>query len=158
MNNHHNCLIKIISGGQTGVDRAALDAAITCNLGHGGWCPKGRKAEDGSLSPRYSLKETEDVNYASRTELNIRDSDGTLIFNPGDSLEGGTLLTKKLANRYYKPLMIIDLNKNPDYKSVWRWIKDNKITCLNIAGPRESKYPGIYSITREFIINWLQYR
>ena len=150
--------MKIISGGQTGVDRAALDAAITCNIEHGGWCPKDRKAEDGSLSHRYSLAETEDVNYASRTELNVRDSDGTLIFNPGDTLEGGTLLTKKLANWYCKPLMIIDLNKNPDYKSVWTWIKNNKITCLNIAGPRESKSPGIYSMTREFIINWLQCR
>lgn len=158
MNSHHNYLMKIISGGQTGVDRAALDAAITCNIEHGGWCPKYRKAEDGSLSRRYSLTETEDVDYASRTELNIRDSDGTLIFNLGDTLEGGTLLTKKLANRYCKPLMIIDLNNNPDYTSVWRWIKNNKITCLNIAGPRESKYPGIYFMTREFIINWLQCR
>ena len=149
-------LKKIISGGQTGVDRAALDAAIICDLEHGGWCPKNRKAEDGPISHRYSLTETGDAEYAARTELNIRHADGTLILVRGDMLEGGTLLTKKLAMKYCKPLMIIDLDKDYDYQSIWKWIRKNKISCLNIGGPRESKNPGIYITTRQFVIKWLR--
>ncbi|PSQ85488.1 MAG: molybdenum cofactor carrier, partial [Bacteroidetes bacterium QH_2_63_10] len=89
---------KIISGGQTGVDRAALDAALAFNVPVGGWCPKGRRAEDGQIPDRYPLEETPSEAYEQRTAWNVRDSDGTLIITDG-SLEGGTALTMTEARR-----------------------------------------------------------
>jgi hypothetical protein len=134
---------KIISGGQTGVDRAALDVALELGLAAGGWCPRGRRAEDGPLEARYPLKETDSRNYAVRTEKNILDSDGTLILTRG-SPKGGTALTIKLARVHRKAFMVIDLSMGKNFPSVRDWSQAHQIKILNVAGPRESEAPGIY--------------
>jgi len=131
--------MKVISGGQTGVDRAALDAAIAAGLPVGGWCPRGRKAEDGVINQRYPLQETPSAGYAQRTEWNVRDSDGTLIFYISE-MKGGTLLTMQMAERYGRPCWCVDLEKSrlPELP-----LRDSQ-SVLNVAGPRESEAPGIY--------------
>src|SRR5215471_7567840 len=101
--------LRIVSGGQTGVDRAALDAALELGVPCGGWCPRGRAAEDGPIDDRYPLHETPSRDVEQRTEWNVRDSDGTLILNRGPELTGGTLLTQRVAQRDRKPWMVIDL-------------------------------------------------
>jgi hypothetical protein len=133
---------RIISGGQTGVDRAALDMAIELGIQHGGWCPVGRRAEDGTIDLRYKLKETASEDYGERTLFNVRDSDGTLILNTGE-LEGGSRFTADVAGRLDRPALIIDLVKPPDINTVREWLSRNRIGTLNIAGPRESKRNGI---------------
>ncbi|MBK20255.1 MAG: molybdenum cofactor carrier [Rhodospirillaceae bacterium] len=135
--------LKICSGGQTGVDRAALDAAIACAVPHVGWCPKGRLAEDGVISDRYLLTETEAEDYYERTRRNATDSDATLIFSPLP-LEGGTALTADIAHELEKPVLIVE-PANCDATAISDWIRDRKINVLNIAGPRESENPGIYA-------------
>jgi predicted Rossmann-fold nucleotide-binding protein len=136
-------IIKIISGGQTGVDRAALDAAIEAGLAHGGWCPRGRRAEDGALDPRYRLRETGSPKYAHRTGLNVRDSDGTLILSEGIP-EGGTALTLQLAKRHGKPVLVVDPKAADALDTIRRWLTRHHIEVLNVAGPRESRRPGVY--------------
>ncbi len=140
----------IVSGGQTGVDRAALDVAIELGFPCGGWCPKGRKAEDGPIAPRYPLKETASASYRIRTERNVRDSDAVLILTWGSPREG-TALTQRLAEEYGKPCFVVDLSldSNPEY--VRAWLKENEIECLDIAGPRESQFPGIYEKAALFL-------
>lgn len=135
--------LRIISGGQTGVDRAALDIAIELGLEHGGWCPQGRRAEDGSIPPRYRLRETEGYDYANRTRLNVKEADGTLILYRG-TLEGGSELTAQFAGEMHKPVLIVDLDNPVDAGTVKDWLHRHHIGTLNIAGPRESKHPGIY--------------
>ena len=108
---------KIISGGQTGADRAALDVAIEMVIPHGGWIPKGRKAEDGRLPDKYRLQETKTINYPQRTELKIVDSDGTLIISHG-KLTGGSLLTQTLSKKHGKACIHIDLNEIEESKAV----------------------------------------
>jgi hypothetical protein len=133
---------RIISGGQTGVDRGALDAAIALGVDHGGWCPKGRLAEDGFIPARYKLRETDSSDYPQRTEQNVVDSDGTLIlFRP--PLQGGTELTRRLARRHRKPCLLVDLAVEFDAGRVSAWIRRHRIQVLNVAGPRESTAPGI---------------
>ena len=144
-------LTKIVSGGQTGVDRAALDAAIALGIAHGGWCPRGRLAEDGRIRRRYRLKETPSAIYAQRTEWNLRDSDGTLIINRGP-LDGGTWYTAQLAARYRKPLLILQLERRIDPARVRAWLRRNRIGILNVAGPRESKRPGICGASRSVLM------
>lgn len=141
-------LFRIITGGQTGVDRAALDFAIEAGIPHGGWCPLKRKAEDGKLDDKYLLKETPEADFSIRTKLNVRDSDGTLILNI-DKLEGGTLLTVQFTKELDKPCLIIDLDNIPGKNTIHHWLTMHKIRILNIAGPRESKRPGIYDLTRK---------
>ena len=141
-------LSRIITGGQTGVDRAALDFAIEAGIPHGGWCPLKRKAEDGTINEQYLLKETPEADFSIRTKLNVRDSDGTLILNV-DKLEGGTLLTVQYAKELARPCLIIDLDNIPEHNAIHHWLTMHKIRILNIAGPRESKRPGIYEQTRE---------
>ena len=135
---------KIVSGGQTGVDRAGLDIAIRHNIPHGGWCPRGRRAEDGTIDPVYRLVETDSHDYSVRTGHNVRDSDGTLVLNTG-TLDGGTAYTVQLARSMGKPCLIVDISLPLETAKVNTWLADNHIQILNIAGPRESKSPGIYS-------------
>lgn len=138
---------KIVSGGQTGVDRAALDTAIELNISHGGWCPKGRLAELGETIPEtYELIETETADYSQRTKLNIRDSDGTLILVPEalGEVTDGTILTITEVERLNKSHYIIDISKDLAEDDIIHWINDSNILILNIAGPRESQCPGIY--------------
>ena len=141
---------KIISGGQTGVDRAALDVALALKIPCGGWCPNGRLAEDGPLDPKYPLKETPDSTYSQRTKWNVRDSDGTLILYRND-LSGGTSLTVKLATQYRKPHLILDLSQHPSPTTFLRWSQKNPIEILNVAGPRESGALGIHNQASIFL-------
>ncbi|MGH7204857.1 MAG: putative molybdenum carrier protein [Nitrospiraceae bacterium] len=141
---------KIVSGGQTGVDRAALDVARELGLPCGGWCPKGRKAEDGLIARRYPLQETPSDDYAQRTVWNVRDSDGTLILTRGQPTEG-TALTIEVAERQGKPHLVMDLNEQPDRATVRAWAIMHRIRVLNIAGPREEKSPGIYVHASQFL-------
>ena len=134
---------KIVSGGQTGVDRAALDYAITLDIPHGGWCPAGRIAEDGIIPDRYRLVELASPEYADRTRKNVEDSDGTLILNR-DSLEGGTAATLAFVRSLNKPFMLVDLDDPPEADAIRNWLLANNIRQCNVAGPRESKRPGIY--------------
>lgn len=137
---------KIISGGQTGADQAALDLAIELGLPHGGWVPRGRKTEKGRLPQRYRMQETSAIDYAQRTELNILDSDATLLFTHGEP-KGGSALTRKLARKHNKPCLHVDLNELSEYKAgviIKSWIEARDIKILNIAGPRASENPRIY--------------
>ncbi len=134
--------MRIVSGGQTGVDRAALDVALLLDFEIGGWCPRGRRAEDGPISQNYPLAETTSAAYSQRTEANVRDSDATLILSRG-RLSGGTALTRDTARTHKKPLLVLDLRTaTPDDAVIW--IKRQAISVLNVAGPRESAAPGIY--------------
>lgn len=136
-------ILKILSGGQTGVDRAALDVALALGLAVGGWCPKDRRAEDGRIPDRYPLTETAEMDYETRTRRNIEDSDGTLILNRG-TLEGGTALTADLARQIGKPCLIVALEAGIEPAAFQTWLTENAIRVLNVAGPRESKRPGVY--------------
>lgn len=138
----------IVSGGQTGVDRAALDWVCHHRIPHGGWCPQGRRASDGTLSLKYQLRETESAGYRQRTKLNVRDSDATLILNVGE-LEGGTLRTQQFAERMAKPHLVIQLDHGaPDQSAdrIIEWLVAGNFSTLNVAGPREEKRPGIYAL------------
>lgn len=148
---------KIHSGGQTGVDRAALDTAIALGISHGGWCPLGRLAEDGCISERYQLKETPSAEYAQRTEWNVRDANGTLILNQGE-LSGGTLWTVEMAKQYRKPYWVVQLEVESATDVVSDWLHQQPIQILNIAGPRESEQPGIYDSTKSFLWDLLKSR
>ena len=141
---------KIISGGQTGVDRAALDSAIALGIPHGGWCPAGRRAEDGRLDERYRLLELDSNEYVDRTRKNVEDSDGTLILKVG-MLEGGTALTHTFAGNFGKPVMVADLDSPPAQREIRNWLVSNNIKRCNVAGPRESKRPGIYLQAYRFL-------
>lgn len=142
--------MKIISGGQTGVDRGALDAAVALGLEHGGWCPRGRLAEDGRIPRHYRLRETETSDYPERTERNVLDSDATLILCRG-SLSGGTELTRRLAKAHGRPCRVVDLEETPSVEPVRRWLAEHRVSVLNVAGPRESQSPGIATAAQEFI-------
>ncbi len=146
---------KIVSGGQAGVDRGALDAALELGFDCGGWCPLGRRAEDGPIDPRYPLTESDSPRYDVRTEQNIIDSDGTLIIT-GGRLEGGTRLTLELALQKNRPCRVIDLRQPLELEQVIDWLVALEISTLNIAGPRESKQPGIADKTREIVENLLK--
>jgi len=143
-------LQRIVSGGQTGVDRGALDAAIELGIEHGGWCPRGRLAEDGAIPLMYKLEETAATAYAVRTAQNVIDSDGTLILYR-DLLSGGTELTRRLALRYDRPLLQIDLKDDPTVQPVRDWLTEHRIVTLNVAGPRESTSPGIEAAAKAFV-------
>ena len=146
-------LIKIISGGQTGADQGALDAAIKLGLPHGGWIPKGRMTEDGPLPERYNLQEMPTKSYPARTEKNIVVSDGTVILSRG-KLTGGSALTRKLARKHNCPCLHINLDKTPVFLSaseINSWIIGQNIEILNVAGPRASHDPQIQEDARYII-------
>lgn len=141
---------KIVSGGQAGVDRAALDTALALGIPCGGWCPKGRRAEDGVIPERYPLTETISKDYRVRTRRNAREADGTLILVRG-SLSGGTALTRRLAEEMGRPCLVINLTRRPRTSDVRAWLAANNIRILNVAGPRESGQPGICIQARRFL-------
>ena len=146
-------LSKIVSGGQTGADQAALDFAIEHGIPHGGWIPKGRLTEVGSLPEQYCLNEMTTKSYPKRTEKNIVDSDGTLIVSLG-KMTGGTLLTWELAPKHSKPCIHIDLNVNSVTGGALLlrdWVKDSEVRILNVGGPRESKDRRIYAAVKELL-------
>ena len=145
---------KIISGGQTGADQAALDAAIAWKIPHGGWIPKGRKTEAGKLPNKYQLKETSTENYEERTEKNVMDSDGTLIFSHGN-LQGGSKFTKAMAEKHQRPFLHVNLNLINEFEAARKintWIDQKKIKILNVAGTRASEDPGIYHVVMKIMI------
>ncbi len=143
-------LNSLQTGGQTGVDRAVLDVALSTGLQITGWCPRGRKSEDGTLAKQYPLKETPSAKYDQRTSWNIRDSDGTLILLKGKA-DGGTILTMEKAHQKSKPLLVVDLENPLNFGIIRHWLWQSKIRHLNVAGPRESRCPGIYQATRMFL-------
>ncbi|MCB9477825.1 MAG: putative molybdenum carrier protein [Deltaproteobacteria bacterium] len=141
---------KIVSGGQTGVDRAALDAALAWGVPCAGWCPAGRLAEDGPIDERYPLRETPGADYSERTERNVLDSDGTLILNVG-TLDGGTAYTAKMAKRHGKPYLIVRIDEDADVREAVSWLARHHIVVMNIAGPRESKSAGTQERARGYL-------
>ena len=145
---------RIVSGGQTGVDRAALDAARSLGLEYGGFVPRGRRTEDGALPEEYAgMPETESANYAVRTRLNLRAADATLILTRGVP-DGGTLLTFEAAKADGKPVLLVDLSAEaPDEaaRRVRSWLDGLAGGSLNIAGPRESGQPGIHFEARRLL-------
>ena len=152
-------LRKIISGGQTGVDRAALDVAMRLGVPHGGWIPKGRLTEEGPLPVHYQLEEMPTDEYVARTEKNVLESDGTLLISRG-SPTGGTDYTRQMALKHGKQLLHIDLTlgqRASDAASlIASWIEMNRIETLNIAGPRASNDPSVYMDAVNILTHLLQ--
>ena len=146
--------ITEISGGQTGVDRGALDAAINLEIPHGGWCPKGRLAEDGKISSKYQLKETYSRMYAVRTRRNISQADATLIISPCPFI-GGTLLAITETRHRNKPLFVVYPTR-ANYVQIMEWLLTHRVSVLNVAGPRESEEPEIYLYTYKIVSKILQ--
>ncbi|MFK8111604.1 MAG: putative molybdenum carrier protein [Rubripirellula sp.] len=147
---------RIVSGGQTGVDRAALDVAIAMGIGHGGWCPAGRLAEDGTVPSRYELDETDSSEYPVRTEQNVVDSDATLILYES-RLKGGTLLTQKICKRLGKPYLSVRMDRD-DPERTEQWLRKHRPETLNVAGPRESTSPGIFHRSMAYLLKALNGR
>ena len=145
--------LKIISGGQTGVDRAALDFAIRQGFAHGGWCPRGRLAEDGAIPPIYRLCETDSAEYDERTEKNVLDSDATLIVARAKELSGGTAFTRTCAEQRRRPLLLVCERDglSPGAAALSKFLKQNQVRTLNVAGPRESQAPGLGKFVRELL-------
>lgn len=141
---------RIISGGQTGADRAALDAALRLGLPCGGWCPSGRRAEDGPIDARYPLRETESRAYKVRTRRNVEDADGTLILARG-TLKGGTRLTRNVARRLGRPCLVLDPDRDAP-GTLCDWLAANSVGVLNVAGPRASSDSGIYEAAYRFLL------
>ena len=150
---------KIVSGGQTGADRAALDVGIALGIPHGGWVPKGRKAEDGPIAERYHLKELSSATYEARTEQNVLDSDGTLIVSFGQ-LQGGSAKTKMFAIKHGRPLLHIDLSRQnllSASTAIQGWIVEEGIEVLHVAGPRASEDPAVYDATVKLLRKALRF-
>ena len=139
-------LAKIVSGGQTGVDRGALDAALEAGFPCGGWAPVGRVAEDGPIHERYPLQELAGAGYEERTLQNVLDSDGTAILYTGP-LEGGTRQTMVNCVEHGKPVELVDTSRiapGEAARKLAHFIEQNRVSVLNLAGPRASKWPGAY--------------
>ncbi|HKK13038.1 MAG TPA: putative molybdenum carrier protein [Gammaproteobacteria bacterium] len=143
-------LKRIVSGGQTGVDRAALDVALSLAMPCGGWCPQGRRSADGPIPERYPLRETPSRGYRQRTEWNVRDSDATLVLDRGLPA-GGTACALRAARRLGRPWLVIDPQSESDVERVHCWLEAHGVHVLNIAGPRESQQPGIHDRALSFL-------
>ena len=141
---------KIISGGQTGVDRAALDVALDEGIDCGGSCPAGRFADDGPIPDRYPLLETSDRDHYVRTENNVRDSDGSLLIYRG-RLHGGTAYALEMAKQLQRPVMAVNMDEPPPLGDVVDWIEKNRLQVVHIGGQRENSSPGIYRQASDFI-------
>lgn len=140
---------RIVSGGQTGADQAGLDWAISHGVSHGGWCPRGRRSEDGPIEPVYQLVETPSRNYLERTQWNVRDSDATAIFTLADELEGGSRRTADFAARLAKPCIHLRPGVHPRFLA--RFLSARAVKTLNVAGKRESSQPGIHEFVMTFL-------
>lgn len=143
----------IVSGGQTGADRAALDWAISKGIPHGGWCPRGRRAEDGKIAGRYHLRETQGTQYVQRTEWNVRDSDGTVIFTIDLHLRGGSKHTVEFAREYHKPWLhlsrTVPIEENVEQFRAF--LHDHEISVLNVGGSRASEEPETAAFVHEVL-------
>ena len=150
-------LERILSGGQTGVDRAALDFARACGIPHGGWCPRGRRAEDGPIDSGYALRETPEPDYSQRTEWNVRDSDGTVIFTISPELTGGSALTRDLALACGRPCLHLSQTRDDRAGDRLReFIRRHAIKVLNVAGPRRSTEPRAGEFARRVLDQLLE--
>ena len=150
-------LRKVISGAQAGADCAGLDFALEIGLDHGGFVVKGRKAEDGRIDDRYRLVELPSNSYPVRTKRNVRESDGTAIFSFRAELSGGSALTLTYANSVHKPVIHLHASDKVDHAAQLKdFIATNRIETLNVAGPRESKEPGVYQFTLETLRRYWQ--
>lgn len=145
--------MKIVSGGQTGADRAALDFAIAQGIEHGGWCPRGRRAEDGAVPAGYRLRETDEPQYAVRTRQNVLDSDATVIFSIRPEIRGGTALTSRLTREHNKPLLHLhaELPISEAVSRLRAFLRDHQVRVLNVAGPRASQEPAVGSLVRDVL-------
>jgi hypothetical protein len=136
--------LKVISGGQTGVDTAALRLAISLGIPHGGWCPRGRKREDGVIPKRFQLEETPSRGYQQRTAWNVRDSDGTVIFSIATRLKDGSKKTAQFARQRKKPCLHLAQQTGIDHAAALRrFVRQHRIRVLNVAGPRKSQEPAV---------------
>lgn len=144
-------LRRIISGGQTGADRGGLDAAISLGLDHGGTCPAGRRSEDGPIPDRYVQVEHWSSGYPPRTKQNVLDADATLILTMGRHVTGGTRLTAKLAQESGRPWLAVNLESPQAVDNLLTWLRELDPVVLNVAGSRESKYPGIQRTVAAFL-------
>lgn len=164
MANGMQTLNKVVSGGQTGVDRAALDAAMETGLEVGGWCPKGRRANDGAIPAKYPLTETQARSYSIRTKWNVRDSDATLVICR-DEPTGGTALTIRHCERLEKPYMVYQLRNaygfcvdGEDAGSVVYWLNVHRVKVLNVAGPSEGTHCPIYAQAHAFLLGLFRWQ
>ena len=151
--------MKIISGGQTGIDRAALDVALSLGIPCGGWCPAGRLAADGTIPARYPMRETETADYAARTERNVNEAHGTIILHPGLPLRGGTRTTADFCAQHGKPLLLIDAGRGLAAEAAEQlaiFVRQKQIDVLNVAGPRASEWLQGYEFAVEMLTNFFQ--
>jgi len=148
-----NRALVIISGGQTGVDRGALDAALELGTTCGGWCPADRSGEDGRIPDRYPLRTLADGGYSERTRQNVDDSDATLILHHGP-VHGGTGLTLNTCRELGKPVLLLDaahVSPGEGARQAQAFVDAHGIHRLNVAGPRESHWPGAHAFARAVV-------
>jgi hypothetical protein len=151
--------LRIVSGGQTGVDRAALEWALANGVSHGGWCPKGRKAEDGIIPARFGLLETDSENYAIRTRRNVQEADGTVIFSRHLLLTGGTKFTADVAGEVAKPLLrlIPSIGIEEAAARLRTFLREHDVRVLNVAGPRASEEPALGTFVQAVLARALEF-
>jgi hypothetical protein len=152
--------ITFVSGGQTGADRAALDFALEFGLDHGGWCPRGRRAEDGVIDERYKLQETSSSRYDQRTRWNVRDSDATVVFSMAREVSGGTALTLAIAEQQRKPYLHLSseaasVDGRDPAQDLLDFLAEHRVRRLNVAGPRASQEPLVAAFVRGVLVDAL---